>query len=144
MQIQELENLVLLLLSEEAGKASEKAGKELLELRYPQFAAHMFELIQKPVYQASKAELLRICWENGADFSEYSLPLIDMVKYAPWPEAIEASSVIESMRPDTFSHLKKEEDLNHILQSFEKLDPQRKAFTGRLIELYEISDENLV
>lgn len=142
MQIQILQNIIHDFLAEPGSKESKKAEKDLLSLRHEAFAEQMFGLLNLPEFASHQATLLRICWENGSDFSAFSLPLIDFVKYSSWPVAIEASSVIESMRPDRFSADKKEQDLNHILNGFEKLDDQRKAFTGRLIELYENAEES--
>ena len=142
MKNTELENLVAVFLAGPGSVESKKAEKELLAFRTPGFADTLFHLLNREGNASNKAALLRICWENGADFSAFSLALIDIVKHAPWPEAIEAFSVLENNRPDTFLPEKKEQDLNHILQGFDKLDDQRKAFTGRLIELYENNDED--
>jgi hypothetical protein len=142
MKNTELETLAAVFLSGPGSVESKKAEKQLLAYRNPGFAETLFHLLTREGNDSNKGALLRICWENGADFSAFSLALIDMVKLAPWPLAIEAFSVMENNRPDTFLPEKKEQDLNHILQGFDKLDDQRKAFTGRLIELYENSNED--
>jgi hypothetical protein len=138
----QVKELLDLFLSDPGHAVSKRAEELLLGMRSGDFAPAMMQHLSNPEFLASRPQLLRICWENGSDFSGFSHAFIDLVKYGTWEEAIEAFSVLEGLRPDGFLPEKKELDLNRILDGFDKLELQRKEFAGRLIELYENEEES--
>jgi hypothetical protein len=141
MKASDIQKQVQLFLNESGTEAALKAEKQLLEAREQAFAETVFSVLSSNTSTQQRTALLRLCWENGADFSAFSEQLIDLVKSAPWEEAIEAFSVIESMEPSRLPSEKKERDLNRILDNFDKMDEQRRSFAARLIELYDDNHE---
>lgn len=103
-------------------------------IRWEGFAAFMLEQIPQCKSAEVRVLLLRTCWENGADFSPYLNQLIHILLFGSFEEALEASSVIESIDPLMLSESQKEDGINLILENLNKLDEQRKGYASLMIE----------
>ena len=123
-------------------KSLEKVSSELKRtlvnyfqsIRWEGFSAFMMEHIPQCKSTEVRALLLRCCWENGADFSPYLRSLIEILLFGSFEEALEASSVIESIDPQMLNESQIEDGINLILENLQQLDEKRKGYASLMIE----------
>lgn len=126
---------LLNLLSPEKGHQTITALINLLaDIKENSFREILIARIRATPDSATRALLLRICWESSLDYSDYAGLFADILINDDFTTALEAATVIE----ETFHNLTDEqrESLHRSLQSL----PAEKQF---LIENLNISESSL-
>jgi hypothetical protein len=97
----------------------------------------MMEQIPTCKSQGIRAMLLRSCWENGSDFSAYTEPLIKIVLFSSFEEALEASSILDTIEMNLLETEQIDAGINLILENLNAIDEKRKVFAKQLIEILQ-------
>jgi len=106
-------------------------------IRWESFASFMMEQIPTCKSQGIRAMLLRSCWENGSDFSAYTEPLIKIVLFSSFEEALEASSILDTIEMNLLETEQIDAGINLILENLNAIDEKRKVFAKQLIEILQ-------
>ena len=88
--------LIEVLHSSENQEVKQLIIKILSELKMTDAAAILVDAINNPKFKDEQEVLVRICWENGLNFSPYLSTFVDLAIHGDYMTSFEAVTVIEN------------------------------------------------
>jgi len=108
----------------------------LCELKQTDSIPILMGAITNDKYSGIHETLLRICWENGLDYSPYLSTFVDIVINGNFMNAFEAFTVIENME-GTFHKTEIDEQIKRLKSSLDGSPSDKKTLITDLIKLFQ-------
>lgn len=108
----------------------------LAELKYTSAVPLIIEAIQNEKYADIRESLIKICWENGLDYTPYISLFTDLVISGDFMTAFEAFTVIENME-GSIPEEKVEENVVKLKKAVKVADKEKSKFLTDLISIIQ-------
>ncbi|MCF8362016.1 MAG: hypothetical protein K9G70_05270 [Prolixibacteraceae bacterium] len=125
--------LVDLLHKNENQEANDKILKILSEIKHTDAVPELINAIENEKYTSIHELLVRVCWENGLDFTNYFSTFIDILITGDYMTAFEAFTVIENSE-GTLSETSADEYINLLNKEIENVPTDRATLIKHTIE----------
>lgn len=111
----------------------ERILKILSEIKHSDAVPELIKAIENEKYLSIQESLLRVCWENGLDFSNYFETLINIVINGAYMNAFEAFTIIEN-NDGIISSTSAQEHLNKLNEALENASTDRAVLINHVID----------
>jgi hypothetical protein len=109
--------------------------KLLCELKQTGSVPILIEAITNEKYTGIQEQLIRICWENGLDYSPYLSTFVDIVINGNFINAFEAFTVIENME-GTFDNEMLKGLIAKLVASIDTSPIEKRIFITDIIKMF--------
>lgn len=125
--------LIELLNSHESNKIKDKILKVLAEIKHTNAVPFLIKAVEDKRLKAIREDLVRICWENGLDYTNYFSVFIGLLINADYMVAFEAYTLIENS-VGTISKASSQEYISQLKDALASVGEERQTLIHHIIQ----------
>ncbi|HKM92208.1 MAG TPA: HEAT repeat domain-containing protein [Prolixibacteraceae bacterium] len=125
--------LIDVLFQNENQEVSERIIKLLSEVKHTDTIEPIVKAIETEKYASIQEVLVRICWENGLDYSNYLSTFVELLIYSDYMVAFEAFTLIENCE-GKISETSAREYIDRLQTALSSANKERKTLLEHIIQ----------
>lgn len=110
-----------------------KAYKILSEIKHTDAVPILIKNLEDPKYKSIQEPLIRICWENGLDFTNYLSTFVKLLINGDYMTSFEAYTLIENTE-GKLSHTSLHELLDQLKAALDSASDERQTLIHHIIQ----------
>ena len=129
-----LPGLIELLNSHESEEIKNQIIKILTEIKHTNAVPFLAQAIEEKKYHGIQETLVRVCWENGLDYTNYFSIFIDLLINGEYMVAFEAYTVIDNSE-GTISKASSQEYIARLKDALASVGEERQTLLHHIIQM---------